>query len=290
VTLKGFKHLAEKLFNLGIDQFFPRALNLDPLRTFFEKVHLRNKNPTSALFSSLFKALLFNTISSVYVVDTDSEYIDFKLLIGIEYFVNVEQQPQQTETEPWEVTYTDITTEDLKSIKLDSVECVTEFVNQKIIPKSKNCNICQSNILKDGTVNHTNLQHCDERLIMGLSHIYLLTKYILPITCHKKDFYGLLVQEVNEKVNFNFEPCDHSTELEKSIKEPFLKVSVENFFKEVNQLLTGKNINSTDGNTCNVIYTDAKNLSSAKRKRRGPKKKINHSPAKNTNQIDAGVI
>lgn len=252
----------------GVRSLLLRNFNQDPIENFFGAIcslGYRKNNPSTQGFSSSYKTLMLNNLTSSHSTGNNCEEdfsegtltsyrILFKSIKDYNDLENVYDEPRVYDRA---IEPTIVNNSPEIYLKLQTQNYIAGFIvkkRNKIL--FKNCRICLDQICNNkvgqfhdliiaGEYNnqpnlkYPNVTFC--RLIQGITFYKDLTFSQLPLLCHKQNFKSYLISKIQEQYNLKIINCPiHINDFENKLLNFTIQLLTNHWCVEINRLLNGK--------------------------------------------------
>lgn len=271
-TIINFKNLIRHLYSKGITSVLLRNINQDALENFFGSIRAHgcsNIMPTSSAFESAFKTLLINNISSPHSVGSNCEKDNGYCLQSLKKYLIIPTTGETNLTEHEdEIDNAHIcmvllnTDELLQSTNPVDIEkcaaigyCSGWIAQQAKKNVFKNCEVCNKDLVaveeetfhnfikKKEYSNKKWLCYPTRSLFDFFAQMEDLSIEILKTQCTRNNLLSYIKLIVNVNINIAFLNCSlHQEELKKYLLNKGTIFFVNNWCKDVNNILMGKTI------------------------------------------------
>lgn len=252
--------MAEK----GVHSLLLRNFNQDPIENSFGAIRslgYRSNNPSTQKFSSAYKTLMLNNLTTTHSVGSNCEedlsegtLASYQILFSNSSDDNTENQNHMPRVADGLVKSKTVCTPDLSYLKLQTQNYVAGFIIKKLNQiLFKNCKICLSQICtnniskpheitmareynKQLNLKYPNLTFC--HLIQGITDLIFAQ---LPSICHRLDYKTILMSKIQEQFNLEIISCPvHSSDFKTKILNYSIKLITNHWCVEINRILNGK--------------------------------------------------
>lgn len=263
----GFQNICKVMEEKGVRSLLLRNFNQDPIENFFGAIRslgYRNNNPSTQGFSSSYKTLMLNNLTSSHSTGSNCEEdfsegaltsyrILFKSIKDYNDLENVYDDEPRVNDRIIEHRIVN-NSPAVSYLKLQTQNYIAGFIVKKLNKiLFKNCRICLDQICnnkvaqfhdliiareynKQPNLKYPNVTFC--RLIQGITDF---TFSQLPLICHKQNFKSLLISKIQEQYNLKIINCPiHINDFENKLLNFTIKLLTNHWCVEINRLLNGK--------------------------------------------------
>lgn len=269
-TLESMERISKLLFNeYGLQYFYPRLVNQDPLENFFGRIracNYRNVNPDTYTFINSFKSLLISNVMGPHSIysnceeDDGATIVDFYSLLrddegdkeNVPIDLNCNEQSSSSSNKE-KGTTNNTSDAILERLKVHSSAYTAGYLCRKI-SKKINCKKCQDTYLANSKENihewilhreykkctRNNLAYPSKRFLFLYRDISNGIHNNLNLYSHKNNVGKILKHDILSKISIKWLGCTiHKQSVQDFFMRLIMRVHIHNWCNIINKILKG---------------------------------------------------